>query len=461
MAAVERLPSALHSVDAEQGVLGAVLLEPNAWPLVAGKLREADFYRPEHRLIFATLARRAAAGESLEAIAVVEALDRAGQLRKCGGREYVVRLVETAPSTRAVEGYADVVREFSTLRRLRRAGEEIVRLVDRQRDRSATDLLADATRLLTTLNEHGRDGYGLVDAAQLARDFLDDLDRRREGGVGLSVGLPDFDELTNGLEPGDLVVLAGRPGMGKTALLVSIAAHVSREKSVAVFSAEMPSAQLIRRCVALLAHIEQGRLRRAGELTDDEWATVTDALVALAKRRLWVDEYPAPPLAHLRAETLALAARTDLGLVMIDYAQLVRGEGENRYAQLRDVSYGLKALAKELGVPVIALAQLNRGVEQRENKRPRMSDLRDSGAIEEAADIIGLLYCEGYYDPNFAMPYVLECQIEKNRNGSRGECLWHFAGAYSRVGTLDTSAAHQYRRERAQRAYAKPPEVDL
>nr|PZN19531.1 MAG: replicative DNA helicase [Pseudomonadota bacterium] len=463
MASVERLPTALHSLDAEQAVLGSILLEPQAWALIAGKVTDADFYRPEHRILFAAIARRAFAGESIEPIAVLEDLDRAGQLAKCGGRDYIASLIERVVSPKNVEAYAAVVRDYSTLRRLRRTGEEIVRLVDKQGTRSAADLVADASRMVAALTERARTAYGLIDAETLAREFFDDLDRRRDGDTGLMLGLPDFDRLTNGLEAGDLVVLAGRPGMGKTALLVSIAAHVSRDRGVAVFSAEMPKEQLMRRCVSLLATVDQARLRRASMLTDDEWAAVGEAIVKIGRRHLWIDEYPSPPLAHIRAESLALASRVELALVMVDYAQLVRGEGHNRYEQLRDVAYGLKDLAKELRVPVIALAQLNRDVERREDKRPRMADLRDSGAIEEAADIIGLLYREGYYDPSFHMPYVLECQIEKNRNGELGECLWHFSGPYSRVFTLDRISAEDYRRERAQRGRAarQSPEVDF
>src|SRR5690606_19591822 len=248
MASVERLPTALHSLDAEQAVLGSILLEPQAWALIAGKVTDADFYRPEHRILFAAIARRAFAGESIEPIAVLEDLDRAGQLAKCGGRDYIASLIERVVSPKNVEAYAAVVRDYSTLRRLRRTGEEIVRLVDKQGTRSAADLVADASRMVAALTERARTAYGLIDAETLAREFFDDLDRRRDGDTGLMLGPPDFDRLTNGLEAGDLVVLAGRPGMGKTALLVSIAAHVSRDRGVAVFSAEMPKEQLMRRC---------------------------------------------------------------------------------------------------------------------------------------------------------------------------------------------------------------------
>jgi replicative DNA helicase len=208
----------------------------------------------------------------------------------------------------------------------------------------------------------------------------------------------------------------------------------------------MPSSQLMRRCVALQAGIPQGLLRRPEKLTGDDWSKIDKAASTIAQRKLWIDDTGSPSLSHIRAEAISLKSRASIGLVLVDYVQLVRAPGANRYEQLRDVAYGLKALAKELAVPVIVLAQLNRGVEAREHKRPQMSDLRDSGAIEEAADIVGLLYSEGYYDHDFSMPYVLECQIAKNRNGERGQCLWHFDGAYSRVAPLDPGAAANYRR---------------
>jgi len=441
MAAVREIWQPPHSIDAERGVLGALLYEPQTWARISGKVQAEDFYRTEHAVLFETIALRAARGESADPVSIAAALDRAGELGRCGGIDYLVELVEQAPTGREAEAHANIVRDRANLRRLHDAGHRIVRLVRNPDGRSAADLLADATAILQALAGKGRVGAGLVDARTLVEAFVDDLERRRDGHRGMSVGLPDFDRLTCGLEPGDLVVLAGRPGMGKTALLVSIAAHVSKSAGVAVFSAEMPSSQLMRRCVSLLGSVSQSDLREAAKLTDEDWDRIGDAVVALASRRLWIDDTTAPALSHIRAETAALAAREELGMVLVDYAQLVKGEGANRYEQLRDVAYGLKDLAKDVGVPVIALAQINRGVEQRDNNRPRMSDLRDSGAIEEAADIIGLLYCEGYYSPDFPMPYVLECEIGKNRNGERGFCLWHFAGQYSRVGRLGSGAA--------------------
>ena len=448
MSAVTHLPVPPHSVDAEQALLGAVLVDPRAWGRVP--VQAEDFYRADHRLIFTAMAAAFARGQMPDGVTVANQLRQMGQLEAVGGAEYIAQLAGEATSSANIQAYARIVTEQRTLRRLREVGLGIVERSSLPTERKPDEQVGDAMRELLALAEIARSGGGLVTARELVRDLLDDLDRRRDGAAGLSLGLPDFDELSSGLEAGDLVVIAGRPGMGKTALLVSIAAHVSKTAGVAVFSAEMSSQQLLRRCVALLGSVTQGKLRRANRIEEADWQAIGDAAGQLAERRLWVDDTPLPSLSHLRSEVLSLKAKHGLGLVMVDYVQLVQGAGANRYEQLRDVAYGLKGLAKEAQVPVILLAQLNRGVESRDQKRGRLSDLRDSGAIEEAADIVGMLYSEGYYDPGHSMAYVLECSIEKNRNGERGECLWYFAGEFSRVATLQEGARDQYRRLRAQ-----------
>lgn len=455
MGAVTPLPVPPHSVDAEQALLGAILLDPKSFGRVS--VTAEDFYRVEHRLIFAAMAEIVPRGTP-DAVTVSNELKKRGQLEAAGGIEYLAQLHEDATSSANIQAYARIVLEKRTERRLRDVGLAIVGRVE-SAEQKPDEQISEAMRELLALAESARSGSGLVAAKELVRELLDDLDRRREGLQGLSVGLPDFDAISSGLEPGDLVVIAGRPGMGKTALLVSIAAHVSRSTGVAVFSAEMSAQQLLRRCVALLGSVNQGKLRRASKLEEADWQAIGGATEMLASRHLWIDDKPLPTLGHIRSEVLTLKARSPLGLVLVDYVQLIQGAGANRYEQLRDVAYGLKGLAKEAQVPVILLAQLNRGVESRDQKRGRLSDLRDSGAIEEAADIVGMLYSEGYYDQGHSMPYVLECAIEKNRNGERGECLWYFAGEFSRVATLQDGAREQYRRTRA--AARKPQGDDL
>lgn len=432
----------LHSVKAEQALIGAVMIDPKAYSRVGNSVASGDFYRTDHRELWDAICQTLRDGVGVDSVTLVERLERSGAIERAGGREYVADIVSETPGSANAESYARIVREYSTKRRVGDAGRSIAAL---ERDEaSAAEVLAEAARLVAELHGSARAGKGLVGSPELVSKLLDDLERRRAGERGLSVGLPDFDALSYGLEPGDLVVLAGRPGMGKTALLVGIAAHVSRTTGVAVFSAEMPAVQLMRRAIASLSRVPQSQLRRPADIDEDGWDKIAQAADSLAARRLSVDDTPSPSLDHLRGEVLSAATR-GLGLVLVDYVQLMRGEGANRYEQLRDVAYGLKALAKEAQIPIIVLAQLNRGVESREDRRPRLADLRDSGAIEEAADIIGLLYSEGYYNPDFLMPSVLECSIEKNRNGERGGCLWHFSGDTCRIGMLDERSKAEYR----------------
>ncbi|MGB6450710.1 MAG: replicative DNA helicase [Steroidobacteraceae bacterium] len=444
-----RLPVPPHSVEAEQGVLGSVLLDSaHAWPAIEGKIAAADFHRPDHRLIFGALEQLGRERRAADLVTVDELLERREELAGAGGYAYLATLARETPSAGNVEHYAQIVREHSVRRQLAEIGARIERSIQEGGDRAATEILAEAQRALLDLQGRSRVGAGLVSSRELAGQFLDDLDARREKSQGLQIGLADFDELTGGLEGGDLVVIASRPGMGKTALLVTIAAHTARSHPVAVFSAEMPARQLMRRAVAMVSGIDQRDLKRPGELEVSDWEAISHGAAELAARTLWIDDTALPQLTHIRSECMALKARAGLGLVLIDYVQLVQERGANRYEQLREVAYGLKALAKNLAVPVIVLAQLNRAVESRDKKRAYLSDLRDSGAIEEAADIVGLLYSEGYYDPAFGMPYVLECRIEKHRNGERAECLWHFSGKYSRVSVLEDGPRAQYKQLR-------------
>lgn len=455
---VRSLPGSvvLHSVEAEQAVLGSLMVDASAWSRIAGRIDAQDFFRPDHALIFRAIAKLAGAGKDHDIITVSARLQAAGDLDEAGGMPYIGKLARETTTAANAATYADVVRERSMRRRLANLAESIQRAVSQpgKADRTAEDLLADAQRSLYELQTKARTGGGLVSAQDLTRLLFDDLERRRDNPVGLSVGLTDFDDLTGGLEPGELVVLAGRPGMGKTALLGGMSTEAARKGPVAVFSAEMPSLQLMRRNVASIGDVSLARLRRASQLTDFDWAALAQAGADLSSRELWIDETPLPTLAHVRAECMGLKMRAgSLSLVLVDYIQLVQGAGENRYAQLRDVAYGFKALAKQLAVPVVVLAQINRGVESRDSKRPAMSDLRDSGAIEEAADIIGLLYCEGYYNREFSMPHVLECELAKVRNGERGDCLWYFDGDRSRITVLDSNMRARYL---ALKAQAKP-----
>lgn len=445
VASVSQLPLQPHSVEAEQAVLGSLLLDGGkVWPLIAPLLAPSDFFRADHRLIFETLAELAVLHEHPDAVTLFANLERKKLAGDAGGLAYLSRLARETSTGANAEQYAKVVRDRAQLRTLADIGRQLETSAV-SRGTSAEQLTADLERMLSDLRKRSRSGDGLKRATDLGRELIDDLERRREGAGGLSTGLADFDELTGGLEAGELTIFAGRPGVGKTALLVTICAHVAREIPVAVFSAEMPSLQLSRRFTALLGNIDQTVLRRPKHMTDHDWERVAEATAKFSERRLWVDERVSPSTDYIRAQCVRQKARHGLGLVLVDYCQLVEGRGEKRADQQKDVAYGCKNLAKEIGVPVVLLSQVNRDVEKRENKRPRMSDLRESGGIEEAGDLVGMLYCESYYKPDFDMPNIVECSIEKTRHGERAKCLWHFAGEYSRMTALDDAGRCRYR----------------
>lgn len=451
-----------HSVEAEQSVLGSLLLDgESVWNPIRSRISVGDFYSPDHRLIFEAIAGLVAESKPIDVLTVSVRLDRIGKLQEVGGLAYLSTLVRNTPTASNAQAYAQIVHERAMMRRLLQFARGLSAQIDDHAGRSVQEIASMAQEQLLELQAGVREGSGLIPAGVLVGQLLDDLDRRSEGRKGIALGLGYFDELTGGLDAGDLVVLAGRPGMGKTALQVSIAATVARDHQVALFSAEMPALQLMRRCMALASGLSQKQLRRPDQLEEPHWEQISRAAPTLSALRLHVDETAQPTIAHIRAELAALKARSGLGLVLIDYLQLLRASGRNRYEELREVAYGLKALAKDLGVPVIALAQLNRDVEKRgDDKRPNISDLRDSGAIEEAADIIGMLYREAYYNSSTAMPYVLECNVQKHRNGATGQCLWSFAGERSLIVPLDEGAAIQYRRVVAEQSRSRTSGVD-
>lgn len=433
-----------NSLVAEENTLGALLSDSRVWSRIAGKLHARDFSRPDHALIFGAIETLSAAGNCADCVTVTDYLKRHDQLDAAGGFAYLAKLQRETVSVAAVEQYAHLVAGKAFDRRFAEFGRVVNEMALTETGESREEKLAAAQRLLMNLHGQIRTGGGPISSRELIVELIDDLDRRREAPMGISTGVADLDLLTSGLEPGDLIVIGARPGMGKTALAVTLTSNVSATHGVLVFSAEMPSQQIMRRMLAKEASVPQGRLRRAEQLTDYDWAAITPAVSTIAERKFWIDDKALPSLEYVRAESFMLKAKHGLGLVIIDYVQLVKSGGRNRYEELRDISYGLKALAKDLAIPVIVLAQLNRDVEKRDDKRPFMSDLRDSGAIEEAADIVALLYREGYYDPDFGMPYVLECAVEKNRNGDRGTCYWRFNGEHSRITVLDSGARAQY-----------------
>ena len=419
-----------HSQEAESSVLGGLLLDNNSWDKVADLLVEADFYRYEHRLVFASITSLVNANRPADVITVFEQMQSQGKADEIGGLAYLNSLAQYVPSSANIRRYAEIVRERSILRKLVSVSDEIATSALNTNGRPVTNILDEAEQKIFSIGEEGsrmRQGFQSMDklVVQLL-DRVEEMSQNPNDITGVPTGFFDLDRMTSGMQAGDLIVLAARPSMGKTALAINIAEHVALQEDfpVAVFSMEMGASQLAIRIVGSIGRIDQGRLR-TGKLIDDEWPRLSDAIERLKTVSLSIDETPGLTTSELRASARRLARSCGkLGLVVVDYLQLMSGsgggDGENRATELGEISRGLKMLAKELQCPVIALSQLNRGVEQRTDKRPMMSDLRESGAIEQDADVIMFIYRDDYYNKESKEPGVAEIIIAKQRNGPTG-----------------------------------------
>ena len=419
-----------HSQEAESSVLGGLLLDNNSWDKVADLLVEADFYRYEHRLVFASITSLVNANRPADVITVFEQMQSQGKAEEIGGLAYLNSLAQYVPSSANIRRYAEIVRERSILRKLVSVSDEIATSALNTNGRPVTNILDEAEQKIFSIGEEGsrmRQGFQSMDklVVQLL-DRVEEMSKNPNDITGVPTGFFDLDRMTSGMQAGDLLVLAARPSMGKTALAINIAEHVALHEDlpVAVFSMEMGASQLAIRIVGSIGRIDQGRLR-TGKLIDDEWPRLSDAIERLKTVSLSIDETPGLTTSELRASARRLARSCGkLGLVVVDYLQLMSGsgggDGENRATELGEISRGLKMLAKELQCPVIALSQLNRGVEQRTDKRPMMSDLRESGAIEQDADVIMFIYRDDYYNKDSKEPGVAEIIIAKQRNGPTG-----------------------------------------
>ena len=427
---VARLRVPPHSVEAEQSVLGGLLLDNSAWDRVGDLLGESDFYRYEHRMIFTAMASLVNVTKPADVITVFEQLQSLGKGEECGGLAYLNALAQSVPSAANVRRYAEIVRERSVLRKLVAASDEIATQAFNPQGRPVSQILDDAESKIFRIGEEGsksRQGFQNMD--QLVVQLIDRVNELHENGAeevtGVRTGFYDLDRMTAGLQAGDLIVLAARPSMGKTALALNIAEHVAVKEGlpVVVFSMEMGAAQLALRMVGSLGRIDQQHLR-TGALRDDEWGRLSEAVEKLQKVSVFIDESGSLTPSELRARARRQARQCgQLGLIVVDYLQLMTGSDssdENRATVIGEISRGLKSLAKELKCPVIALSQLNRGVESRTDKRPMMSDLRESGAIEQDADVIMFIYRDDYYNKESKEMGVAEINISKQRNGPTG-----------------------------------------
>lgn len=436
MNAPEMLKLPPHSIDAEQNVIGSILIENEAWDVVAASLTEADFWSDQHRRIWRAVGAIIGAGKVADAVTVVARLDQSGDLEAVGGIEYIGALVGQLGTARNVQAYAKIVRERSQLRRLVSAASDLQALAMNPLGRSADELVGEAAKVLDAFGQND-DADAVKPIGEYLVNLIDRIEQRRNRGAiqGLSTSIQALDAITAGLQNGDLFLLAGRPSHGKSALAMQIAGHAAMAgHSVVVFSLEMSRDQLLERMVSNVGTVNADALR-TGNLCNEEWEGVSVALSRLRDIRLLCYDAADMNVSRVRAIARRVKRKHGCALVVLDYLQLLTPEdGENRNAEITQISRGLKLMAKELGCPVLALSQLSRKVEERANKRPVPSDLRDSGALEQDADVIALLYQDQVYDKSDANPLkgIAEIIIAKQRMGRTGTVYTEFAGEYSR-----------------------------
>lgn len=428
-----------QSIESEQSVLGGLMLANEAWDNVADILSEEDFYRRDHGLIFRAISKLSGQSSPFDIVTLSEQLNSLDQLEQIGGLAYLSTLVQNTPSAANIKAYAAIVRERSILRQLVQVGTEVCSSVYSREGRSSAELLDNAEKMVFDIADKGARGKGgfasIKDLLVGAVERIDTLYHSNETLTGIPTGWDDIDRRTSGLQRSDLLIVAGRPSMGKTSFAMNIAEHAAIKAGVttAVFSMEMSSEQLAMRMMSSLGRIDQSKVR-SGKLDESDWPRLTHAVSMLSEAPIFIDDTPALSPNELRARSRRLKREHNLGLIVIDYLQLmqVKGSSENRVNEISEISRSLKALAKELDVPVIALSQLNRSLEQRPNKRPIMSDLRESGAIEQDADIIAFIYRDEVYNEDTPDKGIAEIIIAKHRNGPIGIDRLTFQGRYTR-----------------------------
>jgi replicative DNA helicase len=431
-----------HSVEAEQSLLGGLLLDNTAWDRIADLVSEADFYRDDHRRIFRHINLLIERGKPADVVTVFESIEKSDEVEASGGLAYLGEIANNTPSAANIRRYAEIVRERAILRKLVTVGDEIAASALNPLGKEAKTLLDQAEAKIFEIAEAGsRNTQGFVPIQPLLGQVVDRIqelyDRENPSDItGVPTGFHDLDEKTSGLQPGDMIVVAGRPSMGKTAFALNIAEHVAVDMGlpVALFSLEMPGAQLAMRMLSSIGRLDQLRVR-TGRLNDEEWQRLTYALGRLNDAPIHIDETGGINAVDLRARARRLYRQCGkLGLIVVDYLQLMSStrDGENRATEIAEISRSIKSLAKELHVPVVALSQLNRELEKRNDKRPVMSDLRESGAIEQDADLILFLYRDEVYNTDSPDKGSAEVIIGKHRNGPTGKVQLTFLGEYTR-----------------------------
>ena len=428
-----------HSIEAEQAVLGGIFLNKEAWDKVAEHVNEDDFYRKDHRIIFRAISKLSNEGQPCDIVTVTEWLESHQLLDEAGGMSSIASLAENTPSAMNIKSYADIIRKRSILRQLISATSNINDTVFNPQGRSSEQILELAEQLVFDIaeqEERNNQSYQNISAfTQPVMNRIQELKESDSPITGIATGFSDLDYKTGGFQRSDLVIIAGRPSMGKTALAVNIAENtaIKAKLSVAIFSMEMPAEQLTMRMMSSLASLDQHKVR-TGDLDGEDFTQLHSTVNLLSDTKMFIDDTPALTPAELRAKCRRISREHGLDLVVVDYLQLmqVAGTAENRATEISEISRSLKAMAKELNIPVVALSQLNRSVESRQDKRPVMSDLRESGSIEQDADVIIFIYRDEVYDQDSVDKGMAEIILSKQRNGPIGKVKLAFRGQYTR-----------------------------
>src|SRR5690625_588266 len=439
----DRIPP--HNIEAEQAVLGAVFLEPEAFSVASEILMPEDFYRASHQRIFAAMMDLSDKGEPIDLVTVTTLLSNEQQIDEVGGVSYLTDLAGSVPTAANIDYYSKIVEEKSLLRRLIRTATDIVTTTYNRED-DVEDVLNEAEKSILAVSSRGHSG-AFQPIKDVLIDVYDNIEKLQynDGDItGIPTGYRDLDRMTSGFQQNDLIIIAARPSVGKTAFALNIAQNVATksQENVAIFSLEMGAEQLVSRMLCAEGDIDSQRLR-TGNLEEDDWGKLAMAMGSLSNAGIYIDDSPGIRVSEIRSKRRRLKQEHGLGMIIIDYLQLIQGSGrtiENRQQEVSEISRSLKGLARELNVPLIALSQLSRGVEQRQDKRPMMSDLRESGSIEQDADIVGFLYRDDYYDAESEQQNIIEIIISKQRNGPTGTVELAFVKEYNKFVDLD----HRY-----------------
>lgn len=438
----ERMPP--QNIEAEQAVLGAVLIESDALPVVTEILGPEDFYRVSHQKIFEGMIQVAERGDPVDIVTLTAHLQNLGQIEEIGGVAYLATLANTVPTAANADYYATIVKEKSILRRLIKTATQIAASGYEGTDDVAV-LIDEAERRISELSSEKitRGFTPIKDILLTTFERIEFLYSNKGGVTGIPTGYPDLDRLTSGFQKSDLIIVAARPSVGKTAFSLNVAQNVAVRAGVpvAIFSLEMSKEQLVQRILCAEAMLDAGKMR-TGFLEDEDWPKLTMAVSSLAEAPIYIDDTPGITVAEIRSKCRRLQQERGLGMILIDYLQLIQGRGraDNRQQEISEISRTLKMIARELDVPVIALSQLSRSVEQRQDKRPMLSDLRESGSIEQDADIVAFLYRDDYYDPESEKKNIIEIIIAKQRNGPTGKVELVFLKNFNKFVSLEREA---------------------